>query len=136
MISLSTIAKHIKDQFKPFIPKFVKWIIGELGYKCSTHVIDFYSAEQRTLARAKWPQVQLKSVLYVFPAPWYEITSDMKNTHSSSLTICKTVSHCLHSAIHKHTGSLSCFFSLCLVLLFLFLCDSSSSCPQNMSLLS
>lgn len=67
-----------------------------------------------TLAKAKWPHIQLKSVLYVFPALWYQIKTDMKNTGSSSLSSHKTAFHYPTVANRKNTGSLSCLLVLSL----------------------
>lgn len=65
----------------------------------------------RTLARTKWPQVHLKSVLYVFLALWYQITTDMKNACSSSQN-CLTVDPLLMAHVQDLCLSGSCFVSL------------------------
>lgn len=53
-LPLITISKHTKavlGSVKTIYSKFVKCIIGGLGYKCPTHVIDFYSVEHE-----RWPE--------------------------------------------------------------------------------
>lgn len=99
--------------------QFVKWINWRLGYKCFTCETDF-TGRAWTLARAKWPQVQLKLKLYVL----------LNNCHEKHMQLFFIYSQKLCLIVYP------LLIRMLFVLLFVSLCDSSSSCPQNMSLLS